>query len=155
MNLTPNELKSWLEWAGVRLIAMPGGRIGPKQPRALQLDYSQDEFQVLDFRGIIPVKVAPPGSKEIALIETILLLPNICEKQVTRRILHVRSLLHPLNMRYLYPWSRVAEILKIKISSAKYFHKIGLDEVCRNAPRDMVCSIHAGLIEALATLPEV
>lgn len=153
MSLTPNELQMWLEWAGIRLIAMPGGRIGPATYRVFWPDYETDKYQVLDKRSIRPVRVVPPNGKEIPLVENILLLPNLCEKDFTRRILHVRALLHPVNMRHLYPWKRVAEAVQMKESNAKYYHKIGLQEVCRKVDEQTVCSISRRLNEILADLP--
>lgn len=146
--LDPQTLIVWLEWAGIRLIAMPGGRVGPADYRVFWPDYGQDRFQILHHRAPSAVRVAPPDGRQISIVETILLLPNLCEKPVVRRVLHARSLLHPANMRHLYPWPRIATTLEIKVASAKYMHKVGLQEVCRKVDEQTVCSISRRLAEA-------
>ena len=148
--LTPEELRIWLEWAGARLIAMPGLRIGPAKTKVIWPDYAQETFQILDFRGALPVRAAAPSSKEIPIVEEILLLPNVCEKNYTRRVLHARSLVHPINGRYLYRWPRIAELLDVKIHTARRWYKEGLVEVTKKAPRDKVCLISAFISAAEA-----
>jgi hypothetical protein len=141
--LTPTELQIWLEWAGARLIAMPGPRIKPADPKVIWPDYEQEKFEVTTFRGALPVRAVAPSSKEVPIVEEILLLPNVCEHSYTRRVLHARSLVHPINGRYLYRWTRIAELLAVKTYTVRRWHKDGLLEVISKAPRDRVCRIAA------------
>ena len=147
MDLTPSELEQWLEWAGVRLIAMPGKRVGPNGYKVTTLEYSQDVFQVLEFRATLPVKVAPPSNIEIPIIEEVLTLPNLIKDAGKRRVVRVRTLLHPINGRHLYRWDRITETLgkvngrKITIASVKYMYKSGLEEICKKIDKERVCSI--------------
>ncbi len=143
VDLTPQELQVWLEWAGARLIAMPGGRIGPAKTRVIWPEYAQETFEVLDFRTALPIRAAAPSSKEIPIVEEILLLPNVCAHDYTRRVLHARSLVHPINGRYLYKWTRISALLEVKAHTARRWYKEGLDEVIRKAPHDSVCRIAA------------
>jgi len=140
--LTPAELQIWLEWAGARLIAMPGRRIGPAAPKVIWPDYSQETFQVLEHRGAMSVKVAAPSSKEIPIVDEILILPNVCSRDYVRRVLHVRSLVHPLNGRYLYKWTRIAELLDVKPRTIKMWHRQGLEEVVDKADPVVVKKIY-------------
>ena len=74
--LSPQELQAWLEWAGARLIAMPGGRTRPAEPHVIWPEYSQEKFEILTFRSALPLRAAAPSSAEIPIVEEILLLPN-------------------------------------------------------------------------------
>lgn len=137
--LAPSELKIWLEWAGARLIAMSGGKVGPKNYKVAWPDYGQDVFEVLNFRGGVSLRAMAPSSTEISIMEEILLLPNLCEKDYVRRVLHLRALVHPLNGRYLFPWPRISKRLEVtKLSTVKYWHRKGLVEVISKAPKDKV-----------------
>lgn len=146
-DLTPPRLEEWLEWAGVRLIAMPGKRVGPNGYKISGLEYSQEVFQVLEFRAALPVKVAPPSNMEIPIIEEVLTLPNLIKDVGKRRVVRVRTLLHPINGRHLYKWDRITETLgringkKISTASVKYMYKSGLEEICKKIDADKVCSI--------------
>lgn len=148
-NLTPQELEEWLEWAGVRLIAMPGKRVGPDEYRNNWPDFSQEIFQILDFRGGRRVTIAPPNSKEIPIVDEILLLPNLCKSEGKRRVIRARTLLHPVNLRRLFRWDRIASGMSIEIASAKYMYKSGLEEICKKIDYDRVCSISYSLIGIL------
>lgn len=133
---SPDELRAWLEWAGAKLIAMPGPRIGPKAPSTFWPDYSQELFQVLAFRSATPLRAMAPSSVEIPLMELILSFPALCTHQATRRVLHCRALIHPVKQRHLYRWDRIAELLDTKVYTVKYWHRRGLAEVARKIPEE-------------------
>lgn len=139
--ICPEELKSWLEWAGARLIAMPDSGIRPKEYKVAWPDYAQETFQVLEFRGVAPLRANAPSSAEIPIVDEILILPNLCTKEPIRKVLHCRSLVHPVRNVYLYRWTKIAELLNVKVHRVKYWHKIGLEEVCRRADPAKVCRI--------------
>ena len=134
MHLTPVELQTWLEWAGARLIAMPGGRIKPEGPRVIWPDYSQEIFEVLDFRGNVRAKAAIPSGMEISLAEKVMLLPNVCESHITRQILHKRAQVDPITGRYRNSWSKIAASLHCGKEAIKIRHKKGLLEVLSETP---------------------
>ncbi len=148
-SLTPLELKTWLEWAGARLIAMPGRRPGPADIKVIWPEYSQDKFQVLDHRPGLSIHAAAPSNQEIPIVDEILSLPSVCSLHKPRRVLHIRALVHPLNGRYIYTWTRVAEKLESNRETVRYWHKKGLQEVCDKADRGKVCHISAFLQSAL------
>jgi hypothetical protein len=139
--LTPDELRVWLEWAGARLIAMPGGRIGPANYKVYWPEFSQETFQVLEFRKIAPLRASAPSKDEIPLVDEILTFPSVCKDIYTRRVLHVRALVHPVNHRYLYKWTRIAELLHTDRQTVRNWHAKGLREVVAKADPVKVCRI--------------
>ena len=147
--LTPIELQSWLEWAGARLIAMPGGRVGPKDYRVAWPEFSQDTHEVLKFRNQTPLRVAAPSSAQIPIVDEILALPNVCSRDYIRRVLHIRALVHPIHGRHLYPWTRIAKLLQSSPQLVKSWHAKGLREVVEKAPPDKVCLIFTFMQESL------
>lgn len=143
MKLGPDRLKVWLEWAGARLMAMPGGKIKPAAERVAWPEFSQDVWEVIDFRGSMPLRAAAPSAHEIPMVDLILTLPNVCEWDKTRRILHVRSLIHPINNRYLYQWTRIGELLQLDRKTVRAIHARGLREAASKANPEIVCRITA------------
>lgn len=140
--ISPTELQEWLEWAGARLLAMPSPKIKPAEPHVIWPEFSQDKFEVLKFRGGMSLRASAPSKDEIPLVDEILLLPNVCQRSVVRRILHARALVNPINGRYIYNWSRLAKLLQLDRQSVKRQHTNGLIEVVKRAPSDRVCRIH-------------
>ena len=147
--LGPEELQTWLEWAGQRLVALPANGIRPARPRVFWPDYAQDRFQVLEFRGKIglSMRAAAPAASEIPFVDEILLLPNACAKIPSRRVLHARALINPLNGRNLYNWTVLAERLHMDRRSVKRLHERALEEAARLAEPPRVCRIRAFFAE--------
>lgn len=141
--ITPEELKHWLEWAGIRLVAMPTQRMKPKLPRAFWPEYSQDKFQTLEFRPNITLRALAPSRDEIPIMDEILSLPNTCTRVEVRRILHKRALINPVRGTYVYSWREIADILDMKQSAAKRLHREGLVEAARKADPGRVYRIRA------------
>jgi len=139
--LSPIELQTWLEWAGARLIAMPGSRTRPAEPYIVWPEYSQNTSEVLNFRSALPLRASAPSSEEIPIVDEILLLPNTCSDVYKRRLLHARSLVHPISHKYLYRWTRLAEILHTSPARVKSLHSKGLTEAARKADKSRVCRI--------------
>lgn len=140
--VTTAEVQSWLEWAGARLIAMPEPRIGPSNPHVLWPDYSQDQREISDFRGKLTLRAMAPTRDEVALVDRILGLPSVCELPNTRRIIQVRSLVHPINYRHLYSWARIARLMHTSTYSVKRMHAIGLDQIVKRTNGRVLQEIH-------------
>lgn len=136
-----HELQSWLEWASAKLIALPGARIGPRDSGVLWPDYPQDTFQVLDFRRALSIRAMAPTPAEMALMDEILFLPNLISHEGRRRVVRYRSLVHPTNMRHLFRWNRIAELLSIKIYTARDWHRKGLAEIIGHMSSDKIHTI--------------
>lgn len=147
LTLDTQTLQTWLEWAGVRLIAMPGPREGPGPLRAATwpFEYDQDKFQVLEFRRGLAARMMAPSAKEIPIMDEILSMVNICSVKDARRVINYRLLIHPIRNTHLYKWPRVVEKVEIKLSGVKRLHREGLQEICRKADRQRVCQIAAYL----------
>lgn len=141
IDLTPDELQTWLEWAGLRLVAMPGQRTGPADLKIIWPEYSQDQFEILDFRRSVPLRASGPSKDEIPIMDEILLLPNLASDVIRRRILHVRLLIHPIRGHNLYSWTSVSKILHSSPKRVKRLHSLALLEVSRKVPTNQVCRL--------------
>ena len=139
--ITTQTLQTWLEWAGARLVAMPVRNDLRARSRVVWPDYDQNTFEILSFRGQLPLRAAAPSRNEIDMVDEILLLPNACPDVFARRILHVRALVHPINGRYLYPWRRIAKLLRSDHKTVKRQHKRGLRDVLQHARPEAVCGV--------------
>lgn len=149
--LTPETLKFWLEWASARLLAIPSSRIKPQDSSVIWPEYSQDRFEILDFRANIMLRALAPSSAEIPLMDEILLLPNLCFSEKRRRAIRLRSLVNPVNNHHLFSWARLAERLSSDPKSVKRLYLRGIEEVSRKVPRDQVCRISTVLYEDIPT----
>lgn len=141
------DLQTWLEWAGARLIAMPEPRIKPAQPRVIWPDYSQESGEMTVFRGQLSLRAAAPAKHEVAMVDKILLLPNICHLPNVRRVLQVRALVHPINYRHLYSWARISKLLHTSRYQVKKWHGDGLIEVVGRTPDTLLCEIKSFMDE--------
>lgn len=137
--IPPPVIKTWLEWAGARLIALPGHRVGPQDIRVIWPEYDQEKFQILDFRKGLAVRSLGPTSTEMPFVEEILRLPNLCSDVNVRRVLHKRALIHPTRGTHIFRWDRVAKDLHVKkIYTIKRWHREGLLEVGEKITLDTV-----------------
>lgn len=143
--LTPVLLQEWLEWAGARLIAMPGRRIAPAEPTVIWPEYNRNAFEVLDFRRGLALRAVAPNKDEIDIVDEILLFPNVCTDVIVRRVLHTRALVHPLNGRHLFPWTRIAKLLSTDHKHVQRWHARGLTEVVAKLETARVCRVSAFL----------
>lgn len=142
-DITPDELQTWLEWAGAKLIAMPAGRLKPTEPRAVWPEYAQDSRELVEFRRTPRIRALAPSSSEIPIIDEIVILPNVCQKQDVRKVIHWRAQIHPIRNTHLLTWTWIASKLQIRTYTAKKWHDDGLREILRRAPRAQVCRIAA------------
>ena len=140
---TPDLINDWLEWAGARLLASPSNKIKPGGPKVIWPDFAQDQFQVLDFRKGLALRAPPPSATEIPLMESILLLPNLCVEVRTRRVLHARCLINPLSYRNINSWTKIATLIHTSRETARTIHQKGLVEVSQKIDYAMVCRISA------------
>lgn len=143
-DIDPQTLAFWLEWAAMRLIAMPAGRLSPAQPRALWPDYVRDIYDNFHASpGARRLRALAPSSAEIPIVDKITLLPNLCSKVETRKVLHWRAQVHPIRGNNLLTWTWIAQRLEVRTYTAKRWHREGLDEVLEKVPRATVCHLLA------------
>ena len=133
-SLTPQELQVWLEWAGARLIAMPGARPGPNGTKVIWPEYAQELFQVIEFRPGMRIRAPIPSAEDITLTEEILVLPAFCEYAKARRTIRLRTLMHPVHERHIYSWADIAKKLEIDRKTAASLYSRGLREIARKVP---------------------
>lgn len=143
MRVDPDLINDWLEWAGARLLASPSNKIKPANPKVIWPDYAQDRFQLLEFRKGLSLRAPPPGASEIPIMETILLLPNLCAEVRTRRVLHLRSLVNPLSYRNINSWSKIAQAIHSNRETVRLLHQKGLEEVSQKVDIAIVCRVSA------------
>jgi hypothetical protein len=143
MTVDNTDVQFWLEWAGARLIAMPEPRIKPAEPKVIWPEYNQDSREITNFRGRLSLRAAAPAKHEVAMVDKILLLPNVCALPNVRRVLHVRALVHPINYRHLYSWVRISKLLQTSPYIVKSWHRKGLNEVVTRTTPALLCEIKA------------
>jgi hypothetical protein len=129
--LTPADLQNLLEWAGARLMALPKTGLKPIQVRVIWPEYSQDRFEVLDHRGGASFRAPIPPAAEITLMEQILLLPNVCEWELARRVLHLRAMVYPISYKYVYSWREIGGVIEKDHKTVKALHLRALREVIK------------------------
>jgi hypothetical protein len=139
--LSPSELEPLLDWAGAKLIALPGHRIGPADYRVFWPDYDRGPFVGSEFRQALALRRVAPSGQELDLMDELLTFPNLIERAERRRVVRLRSLIHPISSRRLWPWTRIARELSVRDYTAKHFHRSGLEEICRRLPSEKVCSL--------------
>lgn len=132
--LTPTDIQIWLEWAGARLVSMPDRRPGPGKPRVIWPDFSQDLFEVLEFRGEFTTRPAIPSAKEITLMEEILTLPNLCKRPAIRKTVRIRTLINPINDRHVFSWRKVAKAIGSDVKTVRVWYNAGLLEIFNTIP---------------------
>lgn len=147
MSVDEGGLQFWLEWAGARLIAMPEPRTRPAEPKVIWPDYSQDRAEITDFRGRLSLRAVAPAKHEVAMVDKILLLPNVCALSNVRRVVQVRSLVHPINYRHLYSWVRISKLLHTSTYAVKKWHKNGLGEILTKTPCKQLAEIQTFMDE--------
>jgi hypothetical protein len=88
-------------------------------------------------------KVAPA---DITYVELILTLPALCSDHQRRRILHARSLVHPLTGRYINSYGKIALREATDERKAARIYVSALAEVARLVPQSKASTIRAFLI---------
>jgi hypothetical protein len=158
--LSPDELQTWLEWAGGKLLALPVTRLKPCNARSLWPDYVRE----LDDSEPAPQDPKPltfpaPLNHEIPFMDEILLLPNLCSDPYKRRLLHARSIVNPITHRCLFHWTHIAKLLQTDRRTVKRWHIAALKEVCERINGDgdryqKMCRIRLFFITEILKLPD-
>lgn len=139
MNLTPDpsEVQSWLEWAGERLLALPVHGTHPASYRSFWPDYPLDVATAYGYTAACFHPPAP-GKAEIPLIDEIYAIIALTPDHPQRRLLQARSLVAPLNGRYLYSWTKLAEVFHRDRRAVKRTHYSGLCVIAAQVPANSV-----------------
>lgn len=147
--LDPQTLINWLEWAAVRLIAMPAGKLKPTGYRTYWPDIPLEALPGLDDLQVNRIRALAPSSAEIPIVDQIVILPNLCDHIDTRRVIHWRAQVHPIKGYHLLKWDWIAGKLRVHRYTAQRWYKDGLKEVAEKTPDETVCRIAAFLDDRL------
>lgn len=123
------EIETWLEWAGKRLLTLSVSKIKPAEPQVAWPTMVQtlNPFERLHHEQR-EIKIAGPSKDEIPVMDLILDLPNVCHRDVTRRIVRVRTLLNPRTDKHLYTWTKIARLISADPRTVKHYYLDGLEE---------------------------
>lgn len=124
-------LKTWLEWAGGRLTALPSDHIKPAAYRNYWPDFSNDIYQVLEMRKALSIRALAPSAAEIDLMDKVLILPAQIEDHKRRRVIQMRLLIHPISQRHLRTWTEVAKAEHTSVFKIQSLHALALREIWR------------------------
>lgn len=124
---TDKELIERLEHAGKTLIALKdtGYRPGLAQRRH---DVVQSVWDAFDWIRSPHLRIPTPSKEDIRLMdeayEWVLLIP--AHRIATRRVVHARSLVHPLSDRYLFSWRKIAIVMSRHHQEVQRLHAHGI-----------------------------
>lgn len=118
-----------LEWAGSRLLLLDfqSSALGP---RPVTSSFPLNSIRNQGFA--LGLELHPPSAWEIDQIESIffqLLSPALGLDSISRKIIQSRSLVHPLNRSYLFPWSRLGLLLHLDRKSVRYRWEQGAKQI--------------------------
>lgn len=120
--VTAEEIVAHFEAAGATLLALPKQGYST-QMRTMRLDVVHN---ALDAYGWQNAAVRPPMPSAAAISQMdevfgwLTLIPET--KYVLRRIVGARALVHPVTLRYLYPWRRIGTMLGAEHKSVQRWH---------------------------------
>lgn len=138
--LSVEELQTWLEWSGAKLLAMNLASPFPKGPRVSWPDFAQDHRTAYGYTNE-RLRAGRVTSHEIALMDEILPLVSLISDVNVRRIVNARILVTPVSNRYVYTWSRIAFMLHSDRRKVARLYSSGLSEITRRLPSAKVDAI--------------
>jgi hypothetical protein len=122
------QIKTLLEWAGMKLLSLPNTRIKPEAYRNNWPKYIQDPDSIFSFSHQ-RLRPAIPNGYEIDLLDKISNLILLVDKPIIRQILQARSLLNPISHRHIYHWMQIAELVNMDRRTIRRWHEIGLKQI--------------------------
>jgi hypothetical protein len=128
-SVQPGEVQSWLEWAGERLLALPVHGTRPSGHRVYWPEFPPDPNVAYGYNNL-RLRPPAPGKAEIPIIDEIYELVALVPEVRARQLLQARSLIVPLNKRYLNSWTKLAALLHTDRRSVKRIHQGGLCVIC-------------------------
>lgn len=123
-------IKDELEWAGKVLLAMKLPRVGPREFKSNWPATAPDP-QVAYGYSEAELNPPPPPGTDIVRMEQVLAWVQYIPDPKIRRVVHARSLVSPVNDRYLFPWRRIAKLLKTDRRTLLAWHRQGLGWIRR------------------------
>jgi hypothetical protein len=143
-DLTPAEVKTWLEFAGSTLLAM--GLDSP-YPRGPHVSWPTFANEAIVAYGYTSERLRPsrPTSVQIALMDEILALPSLIADPTLRRIVHARALVTPIGSRYLFTWVKLGYMLHTDRRKVMRLHAKAIAEIVAKLEAGKVGAIRASM----------
>ncbi len=120
-----------LEAAGATLLAMPAHGYST-QMRQMKFDIVHTALEAYGWQTS-QARAGVPSAASISQMDEAFgwlgLIPE--ERHVLRRLLGARALVHPITLRYLYPWRRLAEVLGADHKTVQRWHGQGVSLLVR------------------------
>lgn len=119
-----------LEDAGRTLLSLPSVGLAPARLKAAWPEFAQAAVEAYaDNDKPLPKPV--PSSRDITLMDEayawVALLPK--DKVTWRRLVLLRSLIHPTSERYLWGWRKLERTLGTTDTTAKTWHAMAIDRI--------------------------
>lgn len=134
-----------LQEAGTALLCLPAHRC---LPGGFGSGWPEVVHEVVEAYGYDRVEIRP-SSPDAATItrmdETFQWVTHIPEaKRVLRRLVLLRSLVHPVSDRHLYSWRRAAALLRCSHTAAQVWHAQAIDMMVAGINRPAVARLLEG-----------
>lgn len=142
---SPSEIQSWLEWAGGRMLAVQVCGTRPSSYRSFWPDYPDDSFTAYGYTNE-RLRLPSPSAPDISLMDEILSLVLLTPIILQRRVLNARAIVHPINGRHIFPWSKIAHLINSDYRSVVLTHKKGLEVIARETPLPAAHRIRSSLL---------
>ena len=143
--LHPDELLEWLEWSGSKLLAMNIKSPFPREPTAAWPDYAPDKNTAYGYTGE-RLRPGQPTGFQISLMDQVLQLISLISFVPHRRIVNARSLVTPVANRYLYSWSRLAQMQHTSRYLVIRMHEKGIEEIIGRVPSAKIDAIRQSFL---------
>ena len=149
---SPNEVRLWLEWAGERLLTLQVSGTKPQSYRSFWPDYPDDPNTAYGYTGL-QLRTPSPSSPDISLMDEVLNLVLLTPIILQRRVINARALVHPLNGRHLYSWTKIAKLIHSTPWTVKDLHKRGLGIIAIKVSPSVVNHVRLELGTGTDSLP--
>lgn len=140
---TPDEVRLWLEWAGLRIMSLPIST-KPDGFRTSMPEYLEDIRTAYGYTGI-RLRIPAPSSTEIPLMDEINTLVLIIPNQLQRRVIQARALINPRSGAYMNTWTKIAHMVHLERRRVKVLHERGLGIIALGITNEQVIKIRAGI----------
>lgn len=131
------EVRSWLQWAGSKLLTLPVGRIGPEGAKSSWLFQTVDDFAGAGYTAT-RLKRESLTPTQINTMDEILRLTHLINDETTRRIVNARSLVRNLSGTNVYSYKKLSRLLALDPNTVKARYGRGVMEIVNKVPTSKV-----------------
>lgn len=122
------EVQFWLEWAGARLLSLNIRSPKPKSPGCAWPEFARNAIEAYGYSNA-RLRPAAPDRFEIVWMDEILTWVNLIDDPLVRRIVSSRMMVAPISDRYLFNWTRIAQLVHLDRRRVRVLHGLGLKMV--------------------------